>query len=60
MDEQRPPEEDPGANTEMFRAFVAGDERQQPARASGSTFRIVTLLVGLGVFVAVVVLLVKL
>jgi hypothetical protein len=48
-----PGEEDPGADTEMFRAFVQGREGGQPEPASTRTpFRAWTLLVGLVVFVA--------
>ncbi|MBW3608401.1 MAG: hypothetical protein KY463_08600 [Actinobacteria bacterium] len=54
-----PPEPDDGADTQMFRAFV---ERNEPPRqkAVGAPFRIVTLLIGLVVFVGLILLLLKL
>jgi hypothetical protein len=49
-----PAEDDPGANTEMFRAFVQGHEpgQQELPESTRTPFRMFTLLIGIVVFVA--------
>ena len=59
MSTQPPPEHDDAADTQMFRKFVERDE-PAPPRAVGAPFRIVTLLIGLAAFAAIVWLLLKL
>ena len=49
-------EEDPGADTAMFQAFQDADE---PAAQHNHTFRIVSLVVGLVIFVGIVALLLQ-
>ena len=56
------PELDPAADTTMFQAFVRRAEQQddtERAKAVGAPFRIMTLVIGLGVFAGLVWLLLK-
>jgi hypothetical protein len=52
-------EEELGADTETWRAFLAGSEEPERPKAVGAPFRIVTLLAGLAVFVVLVLLLLR-
>ena len=52
-------EPDDSADTQMFRQFVERDEPARP-KAVGAPFRIITLLIGLAVFAALIFLLLKL
>jgi len=57
-DPQGPEHDDGGADTQMFRAFVEREESHAPP-ANSQTFRVVTLLLGLLAFVAIVWLLLR-
>jgi hypothetical protein len=56
-DQERP--EDVGASTERFEAFVRRGERLERQHEGGNTFRILTLVGGLVVLVAVIALLMR-
>ncbi|HEY8340208.1 MAG TPA: hypothetical protein VIK95_10080 [Egibacteraceae bacterium] len=53
-----PEQDDPAADTAMFRAFAQREE-PEPPRTTGTAFRVVTLLIGLAVFAALVWLLLR-
>jgi hypothetical protein len=52
MSDQPGQDQDPAADTQMFKAFVERDEHEavERPRAVGAPFRILTLLIGLVVF----------
>ena len=55
---EAPPAGDDSADTQMFRAFVEREE-SAPVAPKGPAFQIVTLVIGLVVFVALIFLLLK-
>ena len=55
MSDQPEHEPDPGADTQMFKAFVEREERAtERPRAVGAPFRILTLLGGLVIFAGLI------
>jgi hypothetical protein len=56
---QRDPDQDPGADTETWRAFLAEAPEPERPKAVGVPFRLVTLLAGLAVFALLVLLLLR-